>query len=107
MAITLNPIGIAVKQPLVCCRGFCVEAAIAEKPGTAMCDRLVVAGKSEGPPSTFERVVAATLMKQDFSKIAVQSRRIWVVPVILSQSAQTVVERAVFHGAGEGRTIDR
>jgi hypothetical protein len=69
-------------------------------------DVFFVAGHSEGAPSAFKRVVVAAFVKEDFSKAAIKPRRIWAVTVILSQKAQTVIERATVHGAGEGRTID-
>jgi hypothetical protein len=107
VAISFDPIGMAVEQSLIGLRGFCMETAIAEEPSTAMRHALVVAGKGEGSPSAFERLGMAAFMKEGFGEAAVQPRRFRSFSVVLWWRQQAVVERAGFHGAGEGRTIDR
>src|SRR6185312_7262571 len=73
MAMTLDPIGKHPDEALVDERGLVVTAAVAEEPCAEPCDVGVVAGgESQGPPAAFERVLAASPMKQHLRQPAVQ-----------------------------------
>jgi hypothetical protein len=81
--------------------------AITEQPSAAMRDVLITAGDGEGTPAAFQRVIAASLMKEDFGKAAVKPRRIGAAAIVRARSTQAIIEPAVVENTGEGRTIDR
>ena len=93
VAVSLDPAGIEIEQPLVDQRRLVMVGTIAEQPGAEPGGLGVVrGGKGESAAAAFQSVVAPAAVKQDFRQPAVLRDAVRSGLVVAPQQRQASIE---------------